>query len=72
MHIKSVDVIPLRIPFEDGSDRSPGLMPTKWTELDIALVRVETSDGQQERRLTGRWTPNRRGVWQAEGRLTGI
>ena len=45
MHIKSVDVIPLRIPFEDGSDRSPGLMPTKWTELDIALVRIETSDG---------------------------
>lgn len=43
--IKSVDVIPLRIPFEDGSDRSPGLMPTKWTELDFALVRVETSDG---------------------------
>ncbi|MBU2533873.1 MAG: mandelate racemase/muconate lactonizing enzyme family protein, partial [Alphaproteobacteria bacterium] len=45
MHIKSVDVIPLRIPFEDGSDKRPGLMPTKWTELDIALVRVETDDG---------------------------
>ncbi len=44
MHIKSVDVIPLGIPFEDGSSGA-GLMPTKWSELDIALVRVETSDG---------------------------
>jgi L-alanine-DL-glutamate epimerase-like enolase superfamily enzyme len=44
MKIKSVDVIPLQIPFEDGSP-GVGLMPTKWTKLDIALVRIETEDG---------------------------
>ena len=44
MKIVSLDVIPLRIPFEDGSD-SVGLMPTKWTHLDIALVRLETDTG---------------------------
>lgn len=44
MKIKSVDVIPLQIPFEDGS-AGTGLMPTKWTHLDIALVRIETEDG---------------------------
>jgi L-alanine-DL-glutamate epimerase-like enolase superfamily enzyme len=44
MRIKSVDVIPLRIPFEDGSS-GVGLMPRKWTEFDMALVRIETEDG---------------------------
>ncbi|MEP6147436.1 MAG: mandelate racemase/muconate lactonizing enzyme family protein, partial [Nisaea sp.] len=44
MKIKSVDVIPLQIPFEDGSTGS-GLMPTKWTTLEIVLVRIETEDG---------------------------
>jgi L-alanine-DL-glutamate epimerase-like enolase superfamily enzyme len=44
MKIKSAEVIPLRIPFEDGS-AGTGLMPTKWTDLDIALVRIETEDG---------------------------
>jgi L-alanine-DL-glutamate epimerase-like enolase superfamily enzyme len=44
MKIKSAEVIPLRIPFEDGS-AGTGLMPTKWTHLDIALVRLETDDG---------------------------
>ena len=44
MKIKSLDVIPLRIPFEDGS-AGVGLMPTKWTHLEMALVRLETEDG---------------------------
>ena len=44
MRIKSAEVIPLRIPFEDGS-AGTGLMPTKWTHLDIALVRLEADDG---------------------------
>ena len=44
MKIKSVDVIPLQIPFEDGS-AGTGLMPTKWTTLEIVLVRIETEDG---------------------------
>ena len=44
MKIKSVDCIPLRIPFDDGGS-APGLMPTKWTHLDMALVRVEATDG---------------------------
>ncbi|MEO0797734.1 MAG: mandelate racemase/muconate lactonizing enzyme family protein [Pseudomonadota bacterium] len=44
MQIKSVDAIPLRVPFEDGS-AGVGLMPTKWTHLDFALVRLETDDG---------------------------
>lgn len=42
--IKSVDVIPLRIPFQDGS-AGVGLMPSKWTHLDFALTRIETDDG---------------------------
>ncbi|MGF1649060.1 MAG: mandelate racemase/muconate lactonizing enzyme family protein [Hyphomicrobiaceae bacterium] len=44
MKIRSVEVIPLRIPFNDGS-AGVGLMPSKWTHLDIALVRAETEDG---------------------------
>lgn len=44
LKIKSVSVIPLRIPFTDGGT-GVGLMPSRWTHLDMALVRVETSDG---------------------------
>lgn len=42
--IRSFEVIPLRIPFEDGS-AGVGLMPSKWTHLDIALLRIEAEDG---------------------------
>ncbi len=45
MKVRSIDVIPLQIPFEDGS-AGTGLMPTKWTKLDVALVRVESMDGE--------------------------
>jgi len=44
LKIKSVTVLPLRIPFSDGS-AGVGLVPSKWTHLDIALVRAETADG---------------------------
>lgn len=44
MKIKTVEIIPLRVPFEDGS-AGVGLMPTKWTHLDFALVRIESDDG---------------------------
>ena len=44
MRITSADVIPLRIPFTDGGSGT-GLMPTKWTHLDMALLRLETEDG---------------------------
>ena len=44
MKIARVDCIPLRIPFDDYGS-APGLMPTKWTHLEMALVRVETTDG---------------------------
>ena len=50
MKIKSAEVIPLRIPFEDGSSGT-GLMPTKWTHLDIALVRLETERGGESRKV---------------------
>ncbi|MEZ5932033.1 MAG: mandelate racemase/muconate lactonizing enzyme family protein [Alphaproteobacteria bacterium] len=42
--ITSAEVLPLRIPFVDGSSGT-GLMPTQWTRLDVALVRLETADG---------------------------
>lgn len=42
--IESVEPIVLKIPFSDGST-GVGLMPTRWTELEIVLVRVETDDG---------------------------
>ncbi|MEM9027467.1 MAG: mandelate racemase/muconate lactonizing enzyme family protein [Pseudomonadota bacterium] len=42
--ITSFDVVPLRIPFQDGS-AGVGLMPTKWTHLDFALVRLQSEDG---------------------------
>lgn len=42
--VRSIEVIPLAIPFTDGSSGT-GLMPTKWTHLQIALTRIETDDG---------------------------
>lgn len=42
--IASVEPIVLKIPFSDGST-GVGLMPTKWTKLEVVLVRVETDDG---------------------------
>lgn len=42
--IRTLDVVPLAIPFSDGSSGT-GLMPSKWTHLQIALVRIETNDG---------------------------
>ena len=44
MRIRSLDVVQLQIPFEDGS-AGVGLMPTKWNKLDVVLVRLETTDG---------------------------
>lgn len=42
--ITSVEPIVLKIPFSDGSS-GVGLMPTKWTSLEIVLVKVTTDDG---------------------------
>jgi L-alanine-DL-glutamate epimerase-like enolase superfamily enzyme len=44
MRIAKADVIPLAIPFTDGSPKTD-LMPNKWTHLTMALVRLETDDG---------------------------
>ena len=44
MRIKSADVIPLKIPFDDGGS-GEGLMPKTWNALDFALLRLETEDG---------------------------
>jgi L-alanine-DL-glutamate epimerase-like enolase superfamily enzyme len=44
MRIKSADVIPLKIPFDDGGS-GQGLMPSTWNALDFALLRLETEDG---------------------------
>ena len=44
MRIKSATVFPLRLPFTDGS-AGTGLMPMKWTHLDVALLRLKTEDG---------------------------
>jgi len=44
MKITSLDTIVLRIPFTDGG-KGTGIMPSAWTDLDIALVRVETDSG---------------------------
>jgi len=43
--IRSVDTILLSIPFADGG-RGEGLTPQRWAALDIALVRIETSEGR--------------------------
>ncbi|MFP4492086.1 MAG: mandelate racemase/muconate lactonizing enzyme family protein [Spirochaetaceae bacterium] len=44
MKITSLETIELRIPFEDGS-RGTGIMPAPWTELDFALIKIETDTG---------------------------
>jgi len=44
MTITDIETILVSIPFEDGS-AGEGLMPTAWTELDFALVRIETDAG---------------------------
>lgn len=44
MHIESATLHALRIPFTDGSS-GVGLMPSAWTHLNVALLRLETSDG---------------------------
>lgn len=44
MRIAKADVIPLQIPFSDGGSGS-GLMPSRWTALDLVLLRLETEDG---------------------------
>ncbi|MEL6372964.1 MAG: mandelate racemase/muconate lactonizing enzyme family protein [Pseudomonadota bacterium] len=42
--VTAVDTFALQIPFTDGS-AGTGLMPQKWTKLDIVLVRITCSDG---------------------------
>ena len=42
--IKTASVYAIRIPFTDGST-GVGLMPTAWTHLNVALLRLETTDG---------------------------
>lgn len=44
MRIKDLDVIHLRIPFDDGGS-GVGMMPSKWNELDVVLVRIESESG---------------------------
>jgi L-alanine-DL-glutamate epimerase-like enolase superfamily enzyme len=42
--ITEIEPIVLRIPFDDGGS-GRGITPTRWSNLDIVLVRVETRDG---------------------------
>ncbi len=44
MQIESAEVIALEIPFTDGSSGT-GLMPNRWTKVQIALLKLQTSDG---------------------------
>jgi L-alanine-DL-glutamate epimerase-like enolase superfamily enzyme len=44
MRIRSAEVLSLRVPFTDGGSGT-GLMPSQWTHLDMALVRLETENG---------------------------
>lgn len=44
MKIVSATVYSLQIPFTDGGEGT-GLMPARWTHLQIALLKLETSDG---------------------------
>lgn len=44
MRIASVDTILIRIPFTDGG-RGEGIMPDRWSDLDILLVRIESDNG---------------------------
>jgi L-alanine-DL-glutamate epimerase-like enolase superfamily enzyme len=42
--ITKIEPIVLRIPFDDGG-KGQGITPTRWSNLDIVLVRIETRDG---------------------------
>jgi L-alanine-DL-glutamate epimerase-like enolase superfamily enzyme len=42
--ITKIEPIVLRIPFDDGG-KGRGITPTRWSNLDIVLVRIETRDG---------------------------
>lgn len=42
--ITKVEPVVLRIPFDDGG-KGRGITPTRWSNLDIVLVRVETASG---------------------------
>lgn len=42
--VRAVTPTVLRIPFDDGG-RGAGITPTRWSHLDIVLVRVETASG---------------------------
>ncbi|ANK82908.1 MAG: hypothetical protein TEF_20455 [Rhizobiales bacterium NRL2] len=44
MKIRDAEIIPLKIPFTDGS-AGTGLMPQQWTHLDVALLKLTTEDG---------------------------
>lgn len=44
MHIESAEVIALEIPFTDGG-AGTGLMPNRWTSVQIALLKLQSSDG---------------------------
>ncbi len=44
MKIAEAEIIELSIPFQDGSS-GVGLMPSQWTHLDIALLKLTTDDG---------------------------
>lgn len=43
--IRGVETILLSIPFTDGG-AGEGLTPSRWNALDIALIRIETSEGR--------------------------
>lgn len=45
MIIAAIDVIQLKIPFEDGGT-GEGMTPSAWRQLDTILVRVETTCGR--------------------------
>lgn len=42
--ITDVETIVLRIPFSDGG-KGEGLTPSRWNQLEMALIRIRTEDG---------------------------
>ena len=44
MRIVGAEIFPLRIPFTDGS-AGVGLMPSRWTHLDVVLLCLRADDG---------------------------
>jgi L-alanine-DL-glutamate epimerase-like enolase superfamily enzyme len=44
MRIEEATIHVLRVPFTDGS-AGTGLMPTRWTHLDMVLLRLRSDDG---------------------------